>query len=676
MGASAATGATVARPPRPPEPLWENIPEQLIAEPRWVLWQYQPVKGKYTKIPVQPDGSAASSTDPSTWASFDFVQSAYFTGGFDGIGFVFNGDGVSGFDFDYCINGDGILEPKVAGYLEQLDTYCEITPSGSGVHAIVICGELPGPDRKAGSCEIYRDARYFTVTGRRLEGALAEVNACDEAAAAVYLDIFAERIAKRSAAAHAGANGNCNGVSPISSLDDAQLLDRARKAKNGDRFAALYDRGDSSGQGFPSQSEADLALCSMLAFWCGRDAGRIDALFRGSALMRDKWLRDDYRERTLSEAIAGCRETFGEGSAGANGNGVARANASAGAQRAEQTVEGHEPQPPTPYSEIALSNRFAETCGRDFHHAGGAWWHYDKDRGLWLSDETLRVFTEVKRFNTAIAREVCDAAAGDEDASKAARKFASELTAAKKVAAVENLTRSHSAIVITLDRFDRDIWTLNTPGGVVELREGTIRPTRRDDLFTKSTPVAPRDIPTPMFDRFLREIMGAHVPPAICKCAACAASVGGPDEERQALHDAEIQSLVDYLLRLYGYCLSGDISNHILVILLGDGGNGKTQLTDFVAQDILGLAPTGYSASLPIEALLAHKTDRHPTELMSLFHTRLALASEPSSGVSWNEGLVMRLTGGEPVTARAMRQDFITFAATHKLFVVGNTAPT
>ena len=110
-------------------------------------------------------------------------------------------------------------------------------------------------------------------------------------------------------------------------------------------------------------------------------------------------------------------------------------------------------------------------------------------------------------------------------------------------------------------------------------------------------------------------------------------------------------------------------------MLLGDGGNGKTLLTDFIARDILGLAPTGYSASLPIEALLTHKTDRHPTELMSLFHTRLALASEPSSGVSWNEGLVMRLSGGEPVTARAMRQDFITFPATHKLFVVGNTAP-
>jgi putative DNA primase/helicase len=339
--------------------------------------------------------------------------------------------------------------------------------------------------------------------------------------------------------------------------------------------------------------------------------------------------------------------------------------------------ESAEPEPPTPYSEIALSNRFTGEGGADFHYTKGSWWCYDEAGGLWANDETLRIFTEVKRFSTRMAREICDAAPGeDENAQKAARRFASELTAAKKVAAVEGLTRSHPAIVTTLDQFDRDIWTLNTPGGVVHLRDGTVRPTRRDDFFTKSTLVPPRDMPTPIFDRFIREIMGAHVPPAICKCASCAASVGKIDVERQVMHDAEVQRLAEYSLRLYGYCLSGDVSDHILVMLVGDGGNGKTLLTDFISRDIFGLAPIGYSVSLPIEALLANKNDRHPTELMSLFHTRLALASEPSSGVSWNEGLVMRLTGGEPVTARGMRQDFITFPGTHKLFVVGNTAPT
>jgi putative DNA primase/helicase len=162
-----ATGATVPRPPRPPEPLWENIPGPLIAEPRWVLWQYQLVKGKYTKIPVQPDGSAASSTDPSTWAPFDFVQSAYSAGGFDGVGFVLNGDGLVGLDFDHCITESGEIDPTVRNYIERLDSYTELSPSGTGAHVFVY-GKLPGPHRKLGPCEIYETARYLTITGMTL----------------------------------------------------------------------------------------------------------------------------------------------------------------------------------------------------------------------------------------------------------------------------------------------------------------------------------------------------------------------------------------------------------------------------------------------------------------------------------------------------------------------------
>ena len=83
-------------------------------------------------------------------------------------------------------------------------------------------------------------------------------------------------------------------------LDDAVLLDRARDARNGARFTRLWN-GDWSG--YASQSEADSALCFMLAFWTGRDAGRIDRLFRRSGLMRDKWeKRDDYREKTIENA--------------------------------------------------------------------------------------------------------------------------------------------------------------------------------------------------------------------------------------------------------------------------------------------------------------------------------------------------------------------------------------
>lgn len=101
--------ATLPRPERPPEPVWENIPDVLTVRLRWILWGYRFVKGKWTKVPFQIDGEPASSTDPTTWAPFEHIQCAYLADAvtrepqFDGVGFVFNGDGIIGLDFDHCI---------------------------------------------------------------------------------------------------------------------------------------------------------------------------------------------------------------------------------------------------------------------------------------------------------------------------------------------------------------------------------------------------------------------------------------------------------------------------------------------------------------------------------------------------------------------------------------------
>ena len=89
----------------------------------------------------------------------------------------------------------------------------------------------------------------------------------------------------------------------IVSLDDEHLLDRARRARNGSTFRMLYDYGDWSGH--DSQSEAELALCGMLAFWTAGDGARIDRLFRASSLFRDKW---DERRHNASDPDA----TYGD----------------------------------------------------------------------------------------------------------------------------------------------------------------------------------------------------------------------------------------------------------------------------------------------------------------------------------------------------------------------------
>ncbi|MBA2704621.1 MAG: DUF3987 domain-containing protein, partial [Blastocatellia bacterium] len=92
-------------------------------------------------------------------------------------------------------------------------------------------------------------------------------------------------------------------------IDDHELLELARNAKNGALFRQLYDQGDTSRyqheDGTTDDSGAEMGLCNLLAFWCAGDEVRMDRLFRGSALMRDKWERADYRERTLNKAILG-----------------------------------------------------------------------------------------------------------------------------------------------------------------------------------------------------------------------------------------------------------------------------------------------------------------------------------------------------------------------------------
>jgi putative DNA primase/helicase len=204
---------------------------------------------------------------------------------------------------------------------------------------------------------------------------------------------------------------------------------------------------------------------------------------------------------------------------------------------------------------------------------------------------------------------------------------------------------------------------------------GDMRAARREDMFTKVAACSPRELPTPIFDSFLSDAMGGGLPPGVCECAACQASelIQSP-EERQKLHLAEVGALVDYMHRLLGYGLSGDVSEQILVLQYGLGGNGKGLLADFLEQCILGREPSGYATEIPAEALISQRNDRHPTELMVLLGARLAFSREVPEG-RWNEDRVKRLSGGDPIQARKMRQDFITFLPTHLLICFGNNKP-
>jgi hypothetical protein len=271
---------------------------------QWVCWRSEERDGKLTKIPYSPHTSVrASSTDPETWADYSGAVKACKEHGYGGIGFVFTPeDDLCGVDLDGCLNPEtGEIERWAQEIIHELDSYSEISPSGTGVHVLVRGTLLPGRNRK-GRFEAYDRGRYFTVTGRHLAGTPQSIESRQEQLERVVQWVFGGSDTE----SENGQSPNTLAPKP-NGLTDEELIQKALSASNGKRFSRLWS-GDMSGYG--SHSEADLALCGMLAFWTGGDPIRMDRLFRASGLYREKWERAGYREGTLSEALDGKSEFY------------------------------------------------------------------------------------------------------------------------------------------------------------------------------------------------------------------------------------------------------------------------------------------------------------------------------------------------------------------------------
>lgn len=278
----------------------------LRDRPLWGVWKLEPGKnGKMTKVPYSAARSGrASTTDPAAWTSFRQAAKKLERqpGEFNGIALVIPEDsGIVFTDLDHCRTENGWSEK--AQHVMQLFqySYLEISQSGEGIH-IISCGEIPDSFKNsAEGVEMYSQARFCAMTGNVI-GDFDDVYGEDkEALNEIYHTFYKKRPEKEYPALPA--------YTPT--LDDLQVIAKASHSKNGRKFSDLYEAGRWSDY-FASQSEADLCLCSMLAFWCNRDPEMVDRLFRSSALYRAKWDRDDYRERTISLAVNSCRECYQE----------------------------------------------------------------------------------------------------------------------------------------------------------------------------------------------------------------------------------------------------------------------------------------------------------------------------------------------------------------------------
>ena len=172
----------------------ENIPKSLTDIPQWVVWRLEwvPPKngkaGRWTKKPYQVQAVdleendnpkakpakleplvLASSIDPATWTEFGkALEFSQVDNRVDGIGFVFTEEsGIVGVDLDKCIAKDGTIAEWALEVVRRFNSYSELSPSGTGLH-IYTRGQIPITGKKKGPVEIYRQGRFFTVTGRLL----------------------------------------------------------------------------------------------------------------------------------------------------------------------------------------------------------------------------------------------------------------------------------------------------------------------------------------------------------------------------------------------------------------------------------------------------------------------------------------------------------------------------
>lgn len=286
-----------------------TVVAELQSHPQWI------VRDAHKHPYNARTGNPAKANDPTTWTDYKTALAALEThpDRYAGLGYEFRKDqGITGVDLDHCIDDQGNIDQWAQEILDQLGSYAEFSPN-DGVH-IFVRAALPetcrhkigmtGMRHPKAAIEMYDEGRYFTVTGKHVPGTPSTIEsrqaALDRLMAAHTRTDETTRPGPRPAA-HAA---------PIDT--DAALIDKAKQAANGDKFRDLWDGTRSD---YHTQSEADLALCTLLAFWTGKDAARIDRLFRQSGLFREKWDRaarsgETYGEGTIKRAIDACTEVY------------------------------------------------------------------------------------------------------------------------------------------------------------------------------------------------------------------------------------------------------------------------------------------------------------------------------------------------------------------------------
>lgn len=607
----------------------KKIPLELRERNQWVLWRLEQRNGdgKPTKIPYSINRKHADSTDQQTWTSFEQAWRTYINanGHFNGIGYVFSADDpFTGVDLDNCIR-EGKINDEARAIVKELNSYTERSQSKTGLH-IIIHGKVPGDRRRTGNYEMYDSARFFCITGDHILGTPETIEERQRQLDTIYNQIFDKRKPEKK---------SNNSDSTYSSMGDEEIISTAVRARNGSKFSALY-AGDHSDYG--SQSEADLALCNLLAFYT-KDPEQIDRMFRASGLMRDKWDRDDYSTRTIESALNAVTEQYNRFR---NDPVVSTPH---GYHKPDlKLLEGRE-KPIFSRTDLGNAKRLVYRHGHDIRYCYpfSNWFIWDGKR--WEPDNTGEIERRAKETVLNIYKEATDA---PDDQRIALSKHAIASEARNKIMAMIASAQSEPEIPVKPEQLDGDFWKLNCLNGTIDLKTGELLPHHREDYNTKLATVeydSNADCPT--WKTFLNRIM--------------------QDEDGKDRPD-----LVQFLQKAIGYSLTGSISEQCMFFLYGGGKNGKSTFIN-VIRDLLG----EYAEQSNTETFMMKQSSGNgaSSDVARLKGSRLVAATESDEGKRLAESLIKQLTGGDSITARFLYKESFEFKPTFKIFFVSNHKP-
>lgn len=286
--------------------------------------------------------------------------------------------------------------------------------------------------------------------------------------------------------------------------------------------------------------------------------------------------------------------------------------------------------PPGHSRQVRMAYRLADAYTDKLLHVHGLGWHR-WDRTRWKLDDgaaaAKRAVLDVLR--QALAESLTD---------KSLRADVARCETDSGINGVLGIAAALYEFAATVADIDADPYLLNCANGTLDLRTMQLRPHDPGDRITKVT-------------------RGAHQ-----------SSAGQAWEQHLArvLPDAQVR---DYLQRVVGSALLGRVAEHILPILTGTGANGKG--TTYKAL----LWALGDYASTAEPDLFMHREGAHPTGEMDLMGRRLIVVSESDEGRRLAEATMKRLTGGDTIRARRMRQDFIEFEPSHTALLITNHLP-